>query len=207
MNDYSQNGEGKILYEILSIIPDKKNFVVEFGAGDGYWFSNTRGLIELGWDSLQMDGISEPKNNVKQEFITKENINDLFKKYNVPHEFDLLSIDIDGNDYWVWESLEYSPSVVIIEYNSNFDLNESYTLRYNPSHNFHTDGNAFGASLIALKKLGESKGYFLHLEVNYMNLIFIKNQYKHLFSEIDLSTVQLPLRVHRGKQIEYFTNI
>ena len=99
--------------------------------------------------------------NIKKEKVDASNINFLLAKYSVPREFDLLSIDIDSNDYYVWKALEgYSPRIVVIEYNASFPPTESKTIKYDP--NFVWDGtNYYGASLLALKKLGQSKGYIL----------------------------------------------
>lgn len=208
MKDYSQNGESTILNSIFKKIEPKNKFMVEFGASDGFWLSNIRMFIEIGWTGLQLEGSEQKiKNGVKNEFITKENINELFEKYNVPKSFDILSIDIDGNDYWVWESLDYEPSVVVIEYNSNFGIDESYALKYNPSHDFNKNNKSYSASLIALKKLGDKKGYFLSHEVNFMNLIFIKNDYKDLFEELDINKIKLPHHQHNGKNLSDFIEI
>lgn len=207
MKDYSQHRESKILYDIFQKINPINKFAVEFGASDGQWLSNIKMFLNLGWDGLQMEGSDNLGNNVKKEFITKENINELFEKYQVPKEFDLLSIDIDGNDYWVWKELEYFPPVVIIEYNSNFSLDESYVIKYKPNHEFKKDNKSYSASLLALKSLGESKGYFLSHEIKYCNLIFIKNEYKNLFSELDLSKIKLPFKQHNGKNIDDFVKI
>lgn len=99
--------------------------------------------------------------DIKIEKVTTENIQNLFHKYNVPKNFDLLSIDIDFNDYWVWKSItDYFPRVVIIEYNSSIPPTESKVVPYDPEAKW--DGtNYFGASLLALKNLGISKGYTL----------------------------------------------
>jgi hypothetical protein len=136
---------------------------VEFGVEDGSE-CNTRFLRErLGWTGLLMDGgdHATPVGDVRREFITAENICSLFEKYRVPKEFDLLSIDIDGNDYWVWQAIRgYSPRIVVIEYNSSIGPDESKTVPYDPA--FHWDGtNYFGASILALTKLGRAKGYTL----------------------------------------------
>ena len=136
MKDHSQHGEFPILLDIFQKINKNTGFAVEFGAANGVWYSNIRNFIELGWNSLQMDGNPEREGksdittDVKKEFITSENINLLFKKYNVPDEFELLSIDIDGNDYWIWKNLNYFPDVVIIEYNSNIPHGVSVSLKY-----------------------------------------------------------------------------
>lgn len=113
---------------------------------------------------------------MQKEFITAENINSLFKKYAVPQDFDLLSIDIDGNDYWVWQAIEgYSARVVVIEYNSSLLPNESKSIRYDPS--FTWDGtNYYGASLLALAKLGGVKGYTLiGCDSRGVNAFFVRN--------------------------------
>ena len=195
MKDYSQYGESTILSDIFDKIGTSNKFCVEFGASDGYWLSNVRMFIENGWDSLQMDYNNKDNNEVKKEFITTENINDLFSKYSVPEEFDLLSIDMDGNDYWIWKELRYYPSVVIIEYNSNFTHGDCVTLEYDPGQTF--DGTyAYSASLKALKKLAEEKGYFLHKEIAFTNLIFVRDKFKGLLEELDETTVNLPFHHH-----------
>lgn len=196
MKDYSQNGESKILLNIFKKIGVDKGFAVEFGAGDGYWLSNIRMLLDLGWSGLQMEGISNPNGVVKKEFITKDNINDLLKKYNVPENFDLISIDIDGNDYWVWKELKYKPTVVIIEYNPNFSYEESLALEYDENHVWDKT-YAYSASLLALKKLGEEKGYYLYIESKFENLIFIDNKYNDLLPTLfDITKVKIPHKAH-----------
>ncbi len=155
---YSQNGEDGIIKIIFDKIKTTNNFCVEFGIDPNE--GNSVYLKKNKWNCLWMDGKGDGK-IVKKEFMTAENINKLFHKYNVPMEFDLLSIDIDSNDYWIWKAIKhYSPRVVVIEYNSSIPPNESKTIEYKPY--FHPDGtNYFGASLLALKKLGASKGYTL----------------------------------------------
>jgi hypothetical protein len=184
MKDYSQHGESNLLNELINKIGTENKFCVEFGASDGYWFSNVRMFLDMGWQGLQMEGsIESPVNGVKKEYITKENINELFKKYNVPHYFDILSIDIDGNDYWVWKEIKNEPNVVIIEYNSNFSKSDSYVLEYDPNQSF--DGSyAYSASFLAMKKLGEEKGYYLYSENSYCNLIFVHEKFKSIAPSI-----------------------
>ena len=113
--------------------------------------------------------------DIKNERITAENIQNLFTKYNVPTHFDLLSIDIDFNDYWVWKSIvDYFPRVVIIEYNSFISPNESKVVPYDPDYVW--DGtNYFGASLLALNNLAFQKGYTLvGCDSNGINAFFCK---------------------------------
>lgn len=208
MKDYSCYGESTIMYNIFEEIGTKTKYAVEFGASDGYWYSNIRMFLdECNWNGLQMEGILNSKNGVKSEFITKENINQLFQKYNVPQELDLLSIDIDGNDYWVWKELNYYPSVVIIEYNSNFNIGESYALKYNPNHNFQKSGGFYSASLTAFEKLGTEKGYFLHKEISYTNLIFVRNEFSNIIEKIQMDSVLLPRQHHGGKDLNKFIEV
>ncbi len=157
---YSQNGEDGIIKIIFDKIGITNKFCVEFGVGDG-GECNTRYLVEAGWSFLHMDCNVCSDLSIKKEFVTAENVNFLFKKYAVPEEFDLLSIDVDLNDYWIWKAISgYSPRVVVIEYNASISPAESLAVEYDPSA--HWDGtNYFGASLLALAKLGTKKGYAL----------------------------------------------
>jgi len=159
----SQNGEDGILEAIFTVIGTAGKYFVEFGAASGRE-CNTARLARNGWTGLLMDAATPPPDArvpIRREFITAENINALFAKYNVPPAFDLLSIDIDGNDYWVWKSIAaYRPRVVVIEYNASVRPTESSVMPYDP--NFRWSGtDYFGASLLALAKLGATKGYTL----------------------------------------------
>ena len=99
---------------------------------------------------------------VQQEWVTAENVETLFEKHRVPEAFDLLSIDIDGNDYWVWKAItRYRPRVVVIEYNAAIPPSESRAISYDPRFRWDAMTNYFGASLLALQRLGAQKGYVL----------------------------------------------
>ncbi|HPQ82275.1 MAG TPA: hypothetical protein PL191_00865, partial [Candidatus Saccharimonas sp.] len=131
---FSQNGEDGIIEEIFRRIGTDSKYSVEFGVEDGSE-CNTRFLIEQrGWDSLRMDGSDNNPEHIKKEYITPENINKLFKKYNVPKNLDLLSIDIDSNDIYVWKALntEYRPRLVIVEYNATIAPCFSEAVKYEP---------------------------------------------------------------------------
>lgn len=183
MKDYSQWGQAPLIKKVLDQIGTKHQFAVEFGAADGFWFSNIRGLMELGWTGLQLDGkpgwtgggMKKP-NNVKKEFLTAENINEVFAKYDVPHDFDLLTIDVDGMDYWLWKALTYEPSVVMVEYNANFDPGESVALKYQADYTFKGDW-AHSASITAFEKLAAEKGYFLYTAATGSDLLFVRNDF------------------------------
>ena len=177
---YSQNNEDGILTSIFSQLEPRRKFFVEFGVGPP-WESplersgmeaNCRLLREQGWDCLFMDGNSYPhKYEVKQNFITAENINSLLSKYDVPSDFSLISIDVDGQDIWIWEALEYRPQVVVIEYNPNIKLTSSNAMPKLEHHRW--DGTQwYGAGLRALQNLGRRKGYVL-LYTTYGNAFFV----------------------------------
>jgi hypothetical protein len=182
---FSQAGEDGILEFIFQNIGTTNKFCVEFGAGDGVWLSNTKHFLDNGWAGLLMD-YNGDGSKVKKEFISKENINKLFKKYKAPQEFDLLSIDIDGNDYWVWQELKHQSRVVIIEFNGTIPKEISKTIVYNENH-MYNHNDYYGASFLALKKLGESKEYSLICQVNKTNLIFVKNE---LLNGLQVSNVE-----------------
>jgi len=175
---FSQNGEDGILARLFDILGTTNTFFVEFGTGGDGRQRNTRFLEEKhGWRGLLMDKCAdEDHGRVRKESITAENINALFEKYDVPHEFDLLSIDIDGNDYWVWKAVhqQFRPRVLVMEYNASFAPPERRTITYDP--NFCWSGtDYFGASLAALDDLNRHKGYTLvYCERRGINSFFIR---------------------------------
>ena len=185
---YSQQGEDGIIETIFEKIGTFNKFFVEFGVGPPYKGGkklkieehglecNTRYLQEKGWSGLLMNGKGFPEHNVKQEFITAKNINSLFDKYDVPKEFDLLSIDIDFNDFYIWQAIEgYSPRVVVIEYNSAIDPTESKVVKYEEKRMWDYT-NYFGASFLALVKLGKEKGYTcVGCDKKGVNMFFVRN--------------------------------
>jgi len=176
---YSQNGEDGVLERIFDLIGTSSKYYIEFGGYDGYLCSNVRYLREfLGWDGLLMDGgFEDLAINLQREFITAENINDLFEKYRIPHDVDFLSIDIDYNDFYVWKALsdKYRPRVVVVEYNATHTPHEDKVVEYSPYYS--GDGtNYFGASILAFYNLGRKKGYSLvYAERNGVNLFFVRD--------------------------------
>ena len=172
---FSQAGEDGIISEIFNRIGTTNKFFVEFGVGNGLE-NNSAYLLVKGWQGYWIEGserfcqsirqsfedlIANQQLTLKNTFITGENIEDLFRKGNVPTELDLLSIDIDGNDYWVWQAItNYRPRVVILEYNAIYPPESSWVMQYNPSHQWKYNSH-MGSSLKALEKLGHQKGYKL----------------------------------------------
>lgn len=172
---YSQNGEDGIVEAIFDRIGATNKVFVEIGLQDGLE-CNTTWLLLKGWSGYWFEGnsksvvaiqdkfsgpINKRQLKVQQGYITAENVEALLHENGVPDEFDMLSIDIDGNDYWVWKAIErFKPRVVVIEYNALFRGNVKWVMKYNPAHTY--DGTSyFNASLKSLELLAESKGYCL----------------------------------------------
>ncbi|NLG07438.1 FkbM family methyltransferase [Candidatus Peribacteria bacterium] len=176
--EYSQNGEDGIIHAIFAKIGTTKRYFVEFGAEDGLQ-CNTRYLSKhFGWKGLLMDGgYQNASLNLYQEFITAENIEELFQKHEVPERFDLLSIDIDGNDYWVWKAItRWHPRVVIVEYNACIPALPPVTIPYKADFAWDKT-DYYGASLGALHKLGVAKGYTLiGTDKNGVNAFFVLDE-------------------------------
>jgi hypothetical protein len=173
---HSQNGEDGVLEAIFAAIGVTNRYFVEFGCEDATE-CNTAYLLEQGWQGLLMDPAGMSRNTratVRQEFVTAENIDFLLRKYGVPEEFDLLSIDIDGNDYWVWQAITHRPRVVVVEYNAHVPPGERKSIPYDPSFRW-TGTDYFGASLRALAELGDRKGYVLvYCESRGVNAFFVE---------------------------------
>lgn len=172
---FSQAGEDGIIAEIFRRIGTTNRVFVELAPGDGLE-NNTRYLLSSGWSGLwieanpgrvgeivknQSRAIEQGTLRLLHGFVTAENIESLFKKADVPEEFDLLSIDIDRNDYWAWKEIRrYQPRVVVIEYNAIFPPPCEWVVEYAPDAAWDGTSNC-GASLAALGDLGASKGYKL----------------------------------------------
>lgn len=172
---FSQLGDDGIIAEIFKRIGTTNRYFVEFGVEDGSETNSTY-LLYQGWKGLWIDGgeqhiatinqtcskaIQRGDLKAMQAFITAENIESLFDKASVPTEPDLLSIDIDRNDYYVWKAItKYKPRVVIIEYNAIFRPGCEFVVDYDAAAMWDGTSNT-GASLESLVKLGEAKGYKL----------------------------------------------
>jgi hypothetical protein len=182
----SQNGEDGILHEIFRRIGATAPFFVEFGVEDGRE-CNTAALVRAGWNGMMIEGDPQkfaalsvtyadaPAVRLVNAYVTAENIAGLFAANGVPTELDLLSIDIDGNDYWVWEALAaYRPRVVVIEYNATHPPPERWVMTYDPAHRWGDD-TYYGAGLASLAALGARLGYALiGTEVRGVNAFFVR---------------------------------
>ena len=172
MKDYSQLGEQEKLIHIFNQIGLTTGDSLEFGGSDSVSASNTRWLHNITHLGRFLD-VKPRSELVAREFITAENINTLFEKYKLSN-CDLVSIDIDGNDYWVWKALKYRPRVVIIEFNSDLAKDKSVTIKYDPNF-IHQLTSYYGASWLALKKLALEKNYTL-VDATRLNMIFVADE-------------------------------
>ena len=187
---YSQNDEDGILEEIFNRIGCTNKRFVEFGVQNGLE-CNTHYLLHKGWKGLWIEGDTDAYNeisirfdvpiqlgalNVENAFITRENINSLIGKYEKGN-IDLLSIDIDGNDWHIWKTIEViDPRVVVIEYNAQFSPDVEWVMGYNSEHIWNGD-EWFGASLRSLEVLGNDKGYQLvGTNLTGTNAFFVKRE-------------------------------
>jgi hypothetical protein len=175
---FSQFGDDGIIQSLIQRLQPLPDTFVEFGV-ENYRESNTRFLLlNNNWRGLVLDADEDSINYIqgdeiywrhtltaRRAFITRDNINDLFDEAGFTGEIGLLSIDIDGNDYWVWEKIAtVDPVIVIIEYNSVFGPHLAVTIPYEPKfvrHQSHYSGQFWGVSLQALKLLADQKGYSL----------------------------------------------
>jgi hypothetical protein len=198
---YSQYGEDGIIQYLLSRLSLSKELqvCVEIGCED-YSEANTRFLLESkNWQAFVFDGSKENIEAIRQldiswrcnlqshaEFITRDNINRVLLENAVPGEVGLLSLDIDGNDYWVWEKLEVvSPILMIVEYNGLLGSSKPVVVPYQEKFNrfdVHYSGLYWGASIKALEFLAKKKGYSL-IGSNSAgcNAFFVRNDWAKYF--------------------------
>lgn len=199
---YSQWGEDGIIDYIVGMIEREKqipNIFIELGV-ENYNESNTRFLLKnRNWTGLVIDGSEENIKYIKQDsiywrhdltalarFITSENIDNLIVESGFSGEIGLLSIDLDGNDYYIWSAIKsVNPIIVVCEYNSLFGDQYSLTIPYKNDFirgNEHFSNLYFGASIKALIEMGAEKGYcFLGSCSSGVNAFFVQQDYFSIF--------------------------
>lgn len=185
-NIHSQCGEDGILGKILERLPDRSNWCVEFGAWDGLHHSNTAHLIRSGdFRAVMIEAdptrFAELKRTYPDPgrvhavsafvgFGPHDGLDVILRSTPIPTDFDILSIDIDGNDYHVWSAVQmYSPKCVVIEYNPTVPTGVHFVQPADPNL-------MQGASIDALVALGTKKGYELVAITRY-NGIFVRSEY------------------------------
>lgn len=189
---FSQNGEDGVLTEILRRVGVSSRFFVEIGAASSE--ANCVLLADVfDWRGLFIDASDKQYNRLCEKYgtvagvtarkalVTPDNIQAIFEDVGVPAQLDVLSIDVDGDDYYLWEALDaYHPRVVVIEYNAA--LGTERALVQPPRASV---GMAFyGASIRALELLSAVKGYRLvHTELTGNNAFFVRDDLSGIFPE------------------------
>ena len=189
---FSQRGEDGIIQYLINKIEIPNKVFIEFGV-ETYTESNTRFLMmNNNWSGLVIDGDINNINFIKNDFIywkydliaihnfiTKENINKMISDYTKIEDIGILSVDIDGNDYWIWDEINcINPRIVICEYNSTFGNKKQVTVPYKSDFFRKTEHYSelyFGASLAAFCQLAEKKGYdFIGTTAAGVNAYFVR---------------------------------
>jgi hypothetical protein len=190
---FSQWGEDGIIDWLVGRLPEIPRTFIEFGVED-YRESNTRLLLRLrNWRGLVIDGSADRIRDIRSQdvywrhslaatcaFIDQDNINSLLEEGGMIGLVGLLSVDIDGNDYWVWKSIEVvSPAIVVTEYNAVLGDIHALTVPYRADFQrtqTHHSNLYFGASLPALIQLGRTKGYtFIGTTTTGCNAFFVRD--------------------------------
>lgn len=193
---FSQNGEDGALAEIFHRIGTESQWFVEFGIGPGREGNAVLLADVYNWRGVFLEGSESHFAELEYKYkaidrvatchamVTAENVEDLLSAAQVPQSFDLLSIDIDGNDYWVWQAIaSYRPRVVVCEFNGALDPALSLTQPYDPSSGWDKT-DYYGASLKALTELGAHKGYTLvHTDLTGTNAFFVVDEHAGAFQD------------------------
>ncbi len=190
----SQRGEDGIIERIFTLVPPAHRFCVEFGAWDGKLFSNTWNLLNTHvWRGVLIEAVgprfealaatyaaARERVRLLNRFVAvagPERLDALLAEAGAPIDFDLLSIDIDGNDWHVWHSLAaFRPRVVVVEFNPSIENDVLFVQDADPR--IHQ-----GCSLLALVELGREKGYELCAATEF-NAFFIE---KSLFPRLGIA--------------------
>lgn len=185
---YSQTGEDGVIAKALSILPKTNKWCVEFGAWDGKHLSNTFNLVaNSGYNVVLIEGDQAKYEKLKTDYPypgtfvgqfvgwrDRDNLDSILEKTECPIDPDLLSIDIDGNDYHVWKAVDkYRPKLVIIEFNPTASNRCQYVQPADPNLN----QSSSPAPIVAL---GKDKGYELICVIG-PNLLFVERSYFYLF--------------------------
>lgn len=219
-NIYSQNGEDGLIEKIFEDLKIETGSCCEFGAHNGLMSSNTFNLLKnKNFKSLLIEGdknlFNQLCNNLKDysnaifinQYVTKDNLKDFLNEHNFEKDFDLLSIDIDCDDYYIWENFnEYEPKVVIIEVNSYRDpickeLPNQRTINYidDPLEKWHVGRIGIGTSFLSMIELGLQKNYIPIAFTG--NITFVHKKY------IDSVTIPYKISNNPLDYLDLYTNL
>jgi hypothetical protein len=218
---FSQFGDDGIIQYIISRLglPKSDRRFIEFGV-ENYRESNTRFLLlNDNWTGLVMDGSEDQVASIRSEalywrndltalarFITRDNINSIIQEAGFSGRLGILSIDVDGNDYWIWEAITVvDPAVVIVEFNGVFGGREAVTIPYQADfvrEKAHYSFLYWGTSLKALCFLAGQKGYvWIGCNNAGNNAYFVRSEYAGAFNQPSLPEdfVQAKFREARNR--------
>lgn len=199
---FSQFGDDGILSYLVNILNLSKKKFIEIGTEE-YEECNTRLLLEkFNMSGLIIEGNKRHTSKIKkkelmwkydlrlvEEFVKKDNIQNILLDNNYTKDIAVLSIDIDGNDYWIWEAVDLEPDIVVIEYNSIFGSKEECSTIYRDDFtrsSEHLSNKLYGSSIQALIKLAQRKNYFfLGTNLNGNNAYFLQKKYQDKFINFD----------------------
>lgn len=224
---FSQYGQDGIIAFILNKLGQliSNKYFIEIGVED-YRESNTRYLLmSKNWSGLAIDGDENCIHRFKasyfywkydikalHKFVTRENINQILSE-NLPKNLDrvgLLTIDIDGNDFYIFDAISVKADILVIEYNSLFGFDRAVVIPYNPNfrrYEINHTGAYFGASIKAIIKLAEQKGYyFLGININGNDAFFIDSKYSDLFRNISPKIFQIKCKFPSMKNRLVYTS-
>jgi len=181
ISHHSQHNEDFIINKIFDTIGFTNKFFVDIGGKDGCEISNVYNLRMNGWKGLCCDADTVPKvvdgTTIIRQFILPENLESTLKKYDVPNIFDFLSIDIDGDDYYIWQSFKnYKPRVICIELDGS-SYKKDYVAPYGTSR------GRSSCSIIKMTKSCKEMGYKL-IYNNGGNGFYVMEEYFHLFKPL-----------------------
>jgi hypothetical protein len=215
---FSQFGDDGIIQFLIEKLKPLPETFIEFGV-ESYKEANTRFLLmHNNWRGLIIDGDADLMEAVRRSdlcwrydltpvgtFITRENINDIFVKNGFTGEIGLLSIDIDGNDYWVWQAIDVvNPVIIITEYNSVFGAEQAVSIPYKPDfqrHQAHFSGLYWGASLAAFCHLAAQKGYdFVGCNSAGNNAYFIRKD-RNILPSLTVGQGFVPSRFRESRDV------
>ncbi|HEY3375028.1 MAG TPA: hypothetical protein VGK02_08215 [Candidatus Aquicultor sp.] len=200
---YSQTDEDGLLLYVFSLIGFTNKVLVDIACGTPYGANTTNLICNWGFTGLLVEGSEENVETTRRFFashpdtyifppkvecswVTAENINDILYCNGISGEIDLLSLDVDGVDYWLWKNLSIiQPRVVVIEAATFWGKQRSVTVPYEPKFNrFDTHPDYMGASISAFVKLSREKGYRLVASNRFgYNIFFVRD---------DIGTEMLP---------------
>ena len=222
---FSQFGDDGIIQYLVSNLDLPNKTFVEFGV-ENYLEANTRFLlVNNNWAGLVIDGSQKNIDFIRKDylstvfqlhskcaFITRDNINELISEMNFHEDLGLLSVDIDGNDYWVWKAITaVKPIIVVCEYNADFGTKNAWTIPYQEDFAYGKEHprNYWGTSLLSLCDLAEEKGYaFIGCNSQGNNAYFVRQDKLGRFKRLPCDAGYSPAKFfmvhdHEGNRLGF----